>query len=87
MKELEMEDYLYSKMIIQSPNLFTESHYRHSQFEKSDIATVEEINTKIDCLQQSLHEIGISGKPRKEYEIEEKLIELNKQKLDLESDF
>ena len=48
------------------------------QFEKSDIAAVEEINTKIACLQQSLHEIGISGNPRKEYEIEEKLIELNK---------
>ena len=40
MKELEMEDNLYSKMITQSPNLFNESHYRHSQFEKSDIATV-----------------------------------------------
>jgi len=87
MKELEMEDNLYSKMIAQSPNLFTESHYHHSQFEKSDIANVEELNTKINCLQQSLHEIGIKDNPRKEIEIQEKLIELNKQKMDLESDF
>jgi hypothetical protein len=87
MKDLEMEDNIYSKMLSKSPDLFNESHYRHIQFEKSDIATVEEINTKISCLQQSLHEIGISGNLIKEYEIEEKLIELNKQKLELESDF